>query len=88
MYDKAGMTISSVSGVNNIDASSVNPVTQTNNISDNISVNIDPTVRTKIVFVTRTISSDGSVVGGGDESQRIHVEFKDNTKLSRKLLFV
>ena len=87
MYDKAGMTISSVSGVNNVDVSSVTPVTQTNNISDNISVNIDPTVRTKIVFVTRTISSDGNVVGG-DESQRIHVEFKDNTKLSRKLLFV
>ena len=87
MYDKAGMTISSVSGVNNVDVSSVTPVTQTNNISDNISVNIDPTVRTKIVFVTRTISSDGTVVGG-DESQRIHVEFKDNTKLSRKLLFV
>ena len=87
MYDKAGMTISSVSGVNNVDVSSVTPVTQTNNISDNISVNIDPTVRTKIVYVTRTVSSGGNAVVGGGGGDTFVLEEKENTKLSRKLLF-
>mgnify|MGYP001305000197 CR=1 FL=1 len=88
MYDKAGMTISSVRGVNNVDVSNITPVTQTNNISDNISVNIDPTVKTKIVFVTKTIPSGGNAVTGGGSGDKFHVEVKDDdTKLSRMLLF-
>jgi len=86
LYDKSGMTISSTSNVNNV--SNITPVTQTNNISDNISVNIDPRVKTKIVFVTKTISSGGNDVTGGGGGDNFHVEVKDNdTKLSRMLLF-
>jgi len=82
LYDKSGMTISSVSNISDITP----PVTQTNNISDNISVEIDPTVRTKIVYVTKTISSGGNVVSGGGGNVVVAEIKQDKHKLSRLIL--
>ena len=80
---EAGM-ISSATNVNNI--SNITPVTQNNNISDNISVKVDPHVRTKIIYVTRTVSSGGNVISNGGEGD-MQIVFKDNNqKLSRLIL--
>jgi len=81
---EAGM-ISSTSNVNNI--SNITPVTQTNNVSDNISVEVDPTVRTKIIYVTKTVSSGGNVVSSSGEGGNMQIVFQDsNHKLSRLIL--
>jgi hypothetical protein len=83
LYDKSGMTISSTSNVNNV--SNITPVTQTNNISDNISVEMDPIGKTKIIYVTRTVASGSSqVVAGG--TIIVNQVKKDNHKLSRLIL--
>jgi len=80
---EAGM-ISSATNVNNI--SNITPVTENNNISDNISVKVDPHVRTKIIYVTRTVSSGGNVISNGGEGD-MQIVFKDNNqKLSRLIL--
>ena len=77
------MTISSTSNVNNV--SNITPVTQTNNISDNISVEMDPIGKTKIIYVTRTVASGSSqVVAGG--TIIVNQVKKDNHKLPRLIL--
>ena len=81
-YDMHGMTISSAN--NNFNVANVSPVTE-NNISDNISVDVDQDVPHKIFILTRTITSSGSVVGGGGGIVRM--EYKPGTsKLSRLIL--
>ena len=84
LYDKSGMTISSSSNVNNI--SNITPVTETNNISDNISFDVDPVGKTKIIYVTKTISTPGRVVNGGGNIIIQNVKKKDKHKLSRLIL--
>ena len=85
MHMKEAGMISSTSNVNNI--SNITPVTQTNNVSDNISVEVDPTVRTKIIYVTKTVSSGGNVASSGGEGGNMQIVFQDsNHKLSRLIL--
>ena len=81
-YDMHGMTISSAN--NNFNVANVSPVTE-NNISDNISVDVDQDVPHKIFILTRTITSSGNVVGGNGGIVRM--EYKPGTaKLSRLIL--
>ena len=55
---------------------------------ENLWQKLKPTVKTKIVFVTKTIPSGGNAVTGGGSGDKFHVEVKDDdTKLSRMLLF-
>ena len=73
---------------NDVNVSSITPVTQSNNISDNISVNVDPAVKTKVIFVTRTIASGGDVIasgGGGGGNVEVKV-YNTHHKLSRLIL--
>ena len=83
MYDKAGMTISSAN--TNFNIENMSPVTENNNISDNISVDVDQNSPHKIFILTRTITSSGNVVGGNGGIVRM--EYKPGTaKLSRLIL--
>tara|TARA_B100001250_G_scaffold206314_1_gene177096 strand:+ start:51 stop:2042 length:1992 start_codon:yes stop_codon:yes gene_type:complete len=84
LYDKSGMTISSAN--NNFNVANISPVTENNNISDNISVDVDPSTKTKIVVMTRTVTSGGNVVGSSGGGI-VRMEYKPGTpKLSRLML--
>ena len=83
-YDMHGMTISSAN--NNFNVANISPVTENNNISDNISFDVDPSTKTKVVVMTRTVTSGGNVVGSGGGGI-VRMEYKPGTpKLSRLIL--
>ena len=74
---------------NNFNISSITPITQTNNISNDISHDVDPVGKTKIVFVTKTnvVSGGGNniISGGGGNTFNIKV-YPTYHKLSRLIL--
>ncbi len=74
---------------NNFNISSITPITQTNNISNDISHDVDPVGKTKIIFVTKTnvVSGGGNniISGGGGNTFNIKV-YPTHHKLSRLIL--
>ena len=73
---------------NNFSISSITPVTQNNNRSENISYDVDPAGKTKIIVVTKTnvVSGNGSprVATGGDK-YNVKI-YRGHHKLSRLIL--
>ena len=73
---------------NNFNISSITPVAETNDISNNISYDVDPVGKTKIIFVTKTdvVSGSNNVVsGGGGNTYNVKL-YKGHHKLSRLIL--
>ena len=73
---------------NNFNISSITPITQTNNISNDISHDVDPVGKTKIIFVTKTntVSGGNNVIAtGGGDTYNLKV-YKGHHKLSRLIL--
>ena len=73
---------------NNFNISSITPITQTNNISNDISHDVDPVGKTKIIFVTKTnvVSGGNNVISnGGGNNLNIKI-YPTHHKLSRLIL--
>ena len=73
---------------NNVNISNISSVTETNDISNNISYDVDPVFKTKIIFVTKTdvVSGSNNVVsGGGGNTYNVKL-YKGHHKLSRLIL--
>ena len=74
---------------NNFNISSITPpITQNNSVSDNISFDVDPVGKTKIIFVTQTntVSSGNNLIsGGGGNTFNVKV-YPTHHKLSRLIL--
>ena len=71
---------------NNFSASSISS-TETNEISNNISYDVDPVGKTKIIFVTQTntVSGGNNVISTGGDTYNVKV-YKGHHKLSRLIL--
>ena len=73
---------------NNFSISSISSVTETNDISNNISYDVDPVGKTRIIFVTKTntVSRGNNVIAtGGGDTYNLKL-FKGHHKLSRLIL--
>ena len=73
---------------NNFSISSITPVTQNNNRSENISYDVDPVGKTKIIVVTKTnvVSGNGSpIVATGGDKYNVKI-YRGHHKLSRLIL--
>ena len=73
---------------NNFNISSITPITQTNNISNDISHDVDPVGKTKIIFVTKTnvVSGGNNVIAtGGGNTYNVKI-YQGHHKLSRLIL--
>ena len=85
--------IDSIDGVDvasnsNVSISSITPVTETNDISNNISYDVDPVGKTKLIFVTKTNTVFGGnnvISTGGGNTYNVKV-YKGHHKLSRLIL--
>tara|TARA_X000000368_G_scaffold222591_1_gene175710 strand:+ start:49 stop:1869 length:1821 start_codon:yes stop_codon:yes gene_type:complete len=93
LFSSNNIKIDSIDGVDvasnsNVSISSITPVTETNDISNNISYDVDPVGKTKIIFVTKTNTVFGGnnvISTGGGNTYNVKV-YKGHHKLSRLIL--
>ena len=77
-----------VASNNNVNISNISSVTETNDISNNISYDVDPVGKTKIIFVTKTntVSGGNNVIAtGGGDTYNVKI-YQGHHKLSRLIL--
>ena len=76
-----------VASNNNVNISNISSVTETNDISNNISYDVDPVGKTKIIFVTKTntVYGGNNVSASGGDTYNVKI-YKGHHKLSRLIL--